>query len=236
MSAPDPPQAVGPGPDASTAPPPAPKLDPTTLALGSMASALGAVLASAAGGGVVASLAVAAVAPLLTTFLTHPGPSRKRRVVCALPLLGLLRLGRHALDDGRRGLGIGTTAPLSTVATCGVAAFAISSAVLTGPELVIGHALGADRPLTLLPAADGEIAPVASAKPRAGGAPPPRPQARRHLAAYLLGLAGHARHDEGAARRGGCEERADRRQRWRGADRTAGRSALDRAHRSDRPS
>jgi hypothetical protein len=66
-----------------------PGLDPRVLGLASVASVLGGVVASAFGGGPLATVVCAAISPWITAFLTHPGPHRVRRIV-AVALFALL--------------------------------------------------------------------------------------------------------------------------------------------------
>jgi hypothetical protein len=151
----------------STAP-----LDPSLLTVASLASVCSAVVASAFGTGPVATLVVAAVAPWIVAFISHPGPRRHRRVAAVLFLAGIVhgsRTGlaraasylRHPRDRAKRRApersalrsvaGHSVPRRLSLAGATTIAAVAISALCLTVPELVFGAAVVADRPLTLLP-------------------------------------------------------------------------------------
>jgi hypothetical protein len=160
-------------------------LDPSLLTVASLASVCSAVVASAIGTGPIATLVVAAVAPWIVAFISHPGPRRRRRVAAVLLLAGIVhgsRTGlaraasylRHPRDRakrrapersaGRSAVGHSVPRRISLAGATTIAAVAISALCLTVPELVFGAAVVADRPLTLLPIehrADGPGAPPA---------------------------------------------------------------------------
>jgi hypothetical protein len=148
-------------------------LDARVLALASVASVAGGVVASAFGGGPVATLACAGISPWITAFLTHPGPHRVRRVTAVL-LFALLVSGcRKAVAAIRAAahLSVGHGGDVSSAAGVGIQAIssgqatlaatwvgqvtltAATSAIvavgsLTGVEAIRGHAVVADRDLT----------------------------------------------------------------------------------------
>lgn len=71
-------------------------LDARVLALASLAAVLGSIVGHAFGGDLVATLVCAAVTPWITTFLTHPGPHRVRRVAAVLAFSALVASCRRA--------------------------------------------------------------------------------------------------------------------------------------------
>lgn len=140
-----------------------PPMDTRALALGSVSSVVGAIVASAFGGGPIASLICAAISPWITMFLTHPGPHRVRRVVAVLLFAWLVAGCRTALAAVRTRTRqpprepAPRPTPAEAVAARGwlghVALTATLSAVLaigaiTAVELVRGDALAADRATT----------------------------------------------------------------------------------------
>jgi hypothetical protein len=162
-------------------------LDPSLLTVASLASVCSAVVASAIGTGPVATLVAAAVAPWIVAFIAHPGPRRRRRVGAVLLLAGLVhgsRTGlaraaayiRHPRDRAKRkvrerGAGrslVGHSIPrrISLAGATTIAAVVISAVCLTVPELVLGAAVVADRPLTLVPISEAAAHAV---PPKAAG-------------------------------------------------------------------
>jgi hypothetical protein len=148
-------------------------LNVRVLALASVASVAGGIVASAFGGGPVATLACAAISPWITAFLTHPGPHRVRRVTAVLVFALLVSGCRKAVaairaaaqlplghgGDVSSAAGVGIHAVSSGQATLAatwvgqVTLTAATSAIvavgsLTGVEAIRGHAVVADRDLT----------------------------------------------------------------------------------------
>jgi hypothetical protein len=175
---------------AHTPPAPSRSLDPSLLAVASLASVCSAIVASAIGTGPIATLVVAAVAPWIVAFISHPGPRRRRRVAAVLLLAGVVhgsRAGvaraasylRHPRDRakrrapersaGRSVVAHSVPRRISLAGATTIAAVAISALCLTVPELVLGAAVVADRPLTLLPIEHRAGGPGA---PPAGGSKP----------------------------------------------------------------
>ena len=153
-------------------------LDPSLLTVASLASVCSAVVASAIGTGPLATLVVAAVAPWVVAFVAHPGPRRRRRVAAVLLLAGIVhgsRTGlaraasyvRHPRDRAKRRVPergtsrsvVSHSVPrrLSLAGATTIAAVVVSALCLTVPELVLGAAVVADRPLTLLPVAEHRV-------------------------------------------------------------------------------
>jgi HYR domain len=168
----------------------APALDPSLVAVASLASVCSAIAASAFGTGPVATLVVAAISPWIVAFISHPGPRRRRRVAAVVFLAGLvhaMRTGvaraaaylRHPRDRDRRRArqraanpsNVGRRAPrrLSLAACTTVGAVAVCAFCLTVPELVFGAAVVADRPLTLVPVAEHRVDGPRAAGPQRGG-------------------------------------------------------------------
>ena len=185
-----------------TPPKGAPALDPSLLAVASLASVCSAVVASAIGTGPVATLVVAAVSPWIVAFISYPGRRRHRRVGAVLLLAGLVhgaRAGlaraasyvRHPRDRERRRArerstqrsAVGHSVPrrLSRVATTTIGAVGVAAVCLTVPELVLGAAVVADRPLTLLPVAEHRVD---------GPGTHPNPPAGSHRAGPTLSVPG----------------------------------------------
>ena len=90
-------------------------LDVKQLALASLSSVLGGVMATAFGGGVAMTFFGMALAPWLTAFVEHPGPHRRRRVALVvlfafvmfacrwlLAQVGILLERRHCRDGRSR--------------------------------------------------------------------------------------------------------------------------------------
>jgi hypothetical protein len=151
-----------------------PGLNARMLALASVASVLGGVVASAFGGGPVAALACAAISPWITAFLTHPGPHRVRRVTAVLVFAVLVtgcrkavaviraaahlpighwgdvsgaaaQVGIQTISSGQARLA-GTWLGQVTLTAATSAVVAVGS--LTTVEEIRGHAVAADRNLT----------------------------------------------------------------------------------------
>jgi hypothetical protein len=137
-------------------------LDRTTLTAATAASLLVALGTSALGGGFLASLIAAAVAPAITAFVVHPGSYRRnRRIGAVAALILLLRGGREALAHERTSAERDVVAPAFNAAL----AFVIAAVWLTLLELMLGQAAIADRRLTLLPDRSGTAVAVAEERP-----------------------------------------------------------------------
>jgi hypothetical protein len=138
-----------------------------------VASVLAALLSSALGTGFAATLLAAALVPLVTAFLTDPGPHRRRRVTAILALILLLKGGRDALAHplertaARRG-----ARPAVTVAHA-AAALCVASVLLFALESLLGQAAVAERRFTLLPAGGVTSAAAGLEKPADGDDPRP---------------------------------------------------------------
>jgi len=167
-----------------------PGLDARMLALASLASVLGGVVASAFGGGPLATLICAAISPWITAFLVHPGPHRVRRVTAVL-LFALLVSGcRKAVAAVRTGVRIpGRTARrrrsdasgepaavpartvnpgearlarawLRQVTLTAAISFAIAIVSLTTAETIRGEAFAAERDTTFFGGAPSPSGPT----------------------------------------------------------------------------
>jgi hypothetical protein len=157
-----------------------PGFDARDLALASVSSVVGGIVASAFGGGPLATLVCAAISPWITAFLTHPGPHRVRRVVAVLlfawlvagcrKALAAVRTAAHlpgAKTRDRRSDGGGAPtklggrtvgsaqarlirAWLGQVTLIAAISFAIAVVLLTSVEAIRGQALAAQRDTTFL--------------------------------------------------------------------------------------
>ena len=137
-------------------------VDSQALALNIFASLSGAILSSALGADELGSLLCAAIAPALTAIVMHPGPHRRRRLALVAALLALLRLAQAALARVRGRQVRAKVARAGGLRFAGLTAslaFAISVALLTAPELVLGDAFVSDRRLTLIPVGEPERPP-----------------------------------------------------------------------------
>jgi hypothetical protein len=163
-----------------------PGFDARDLALASVSSVMGGIVASAFGGGPLATLVCAAISPWITAFLTHPGPHRVRRVVAVLLFAWLVAGCRKALAavrtaahlpraktrDRRSDLGAPTSvggrtvgsaqarltrAWLAQVTLIAAISFTVAVVLLTTVEAIRGQALAAQRDTTFL---GGEASPA----------------------------------------------------------------------------
>jgi hypothetical protein len=157
-----------------------PGFDARDLALASVSSVLGGIVASAFGGGPLATLVCAAISPWITAFLTHPGPHRVRRVVAVLLFAWLVAGCRRAFaavrtaahlppaktrnrrsDLGGASARVGgkTVGPaqarlirawLGQVTLIAAISFTVAVVLLTSVEAIRGQALAAQRDTTFL--------------------------------------------------------------------------------------